>query len=114
MPTLPKIFRPVTRNTLIILFGLIIRYVTFFSAKAYVVGTQMNRLNEHLKHIFKLIDKGKKMKIYAKIIPFLFFLLFSVGCTICLALMLAIPITMIVIGRYFQQTFFDLIRTIFF
>ena len=35
------------------------KYVTFFSSKAYVVGTQMNRLNEHPKHIFRLIDKGK-------------------------------------------------------
>ena len=44
MPTLPKIFRPVTRNTLIFLFGLRVHifenYFSYFSAKTYIiVGT---------------------------------------------------------------------------
>ena len=32
-------------------------YFSYFSTKTYVVGTQKNHLNEHPKHMFKLMDK---------------------------------------------------------
>ena len=32
-------------------------YFLYFSSKIYVVGTQKNRLNEHPRHMFKLMDK---------------------------------------------------------
>ena len=33
------------------------KYFSYFSTKLYVVGTQKNRLNEHPKHMFKLMGK---------------------------------------------------------
>ena len=30
-------------------------YFSYFSTKTYVVGTQKNRLNEHPKHMLKLV-----------------------------------------------------------
>ena len=32
-------------------------YFLYFSSKTYVVGAQKNRLNEHPKHMFKLMGK---------------------------------------------------------
>ena len=33
-------------------------YFLNFSSKTYVLGTQKNRLNEHPKHMFKLMGKN--------------------------------------------------------
>ena len=38
-------------------------YFSYFSTKTYVVGTQKNRLDEHPKYMFKLMDKKIDKKI---------------------------------------------------
>ena len=39
--------------------NVLLKIIFLVSTKTYVVGTQKNRLNEHPKHMFKLIEKEK-------------------------------------------------------
>ena len=41
-------------------------YFSYFSTKTNIVGTQKYRLDEHPKHMLKLMDKKKKLQFYAK------------------------------------------------